>query len=156
MSAEWRFVAGRPADCSNSSLLNRSYRTRRLGNDPAGPSGSSVRPHLHMSAYAPVPQPARHPKSAGFPNGSSAVRKHGAVAMAVETFYGLDGIVESGDLNQRHGGSHPIEITAIAGRHEEGGGTSLLGRRDLLLNPPDGLDISVRRDRSSAGEVPAG
>ena len=37
----------------NSSLLNRSYMTRRLGNDSDGPSGSAVRPHLtHVSVCA--------------------------------------------------------------------------------------------------------
>src|SRR5215203_7169633 len=153
MSAGWRFVAGRPADCSNSSLLNRTFRTRRLGNDPAGPSGSAVRPH--MSAYAPVPQPARNPKSAGLPDDSSAVRKNSTVAISVETIDGLDGVVERGDLNQRHGGSDPLEIAAIVGRHEECGGTSFLGCRDFLLNSADGLDISIGGDRSSAGEVPA-
>ena len=97
-----------------------------------------MRPHLHMSAYAPVPQPARNPKSAGLPDCPSAVWKNGAVAVAVERVDGLDGIVEGGDLNERHGGSHSIEITAIASRHEEGGGTSFLGCGDLLLNPADG------------------
>ena len=47
----------------NSSLLNRSYTTRRLGNDPDGPSGSAVRPHLHSCAR--VPQAARNPNLPG-------------------------------------------------------------------------------------------
>ena len=108
----------------------------------SGSSGPTVL--LLRMSYARVPQAARNPKSSGMTAWLISSADAAVSPEPVESLDGLDGLAERPDLDQSHGGTHTVEIAAIAGRDEERRSTRLLGCGDLLLNAADGLDIYSR------------
>src|SRR4029453_9076508 len=139
----------------NSSLLNRFYSSSQQRPSWSERFHGASAPVL-MSAYAPVPQAARNPRCPGLKGWLISMAAERRSTITFKSLPGLNGLVERRDLDQRHVGTHPVEIAAVVRRDEEGRRTSFLGRRDLLLNPANCLHIAGRRDLSGAGKMATG